>query len=451
MATGEPDRYFTVHPGDSRRLDLLLSKKSSPSDPLLTCTITSPPYANLKNYGHPDQVGWGQDYGDYLADCRGIFRSIYRHTRHDGSMWVIADTLLDQDSNGNGSAVRTLPFDLAKEAEEVGWRLRDIIVWEKHKTLPWSRRGTLRNSFEYILLLVKSNDYKYHVDRLRDPVDLAQWWVKWPERYNPLGKVPTNVWSIPIPQQGTWGATQIQHACPLPPNLVERLIFLSTDEGDVVFDPFAGSGSVVAEAERLGRRGLGIEIVDKNVRAYQKSVRPEILDRRGKDELAERLERSRALRQTIVRLRTLKLAKVVASELVKRSTEEWRPQSVIALLESESINNDGHISITARYVVVIDKPREIREQIKQTLKDMMVDKPMSQFGIAPDFVVVAPRGVKAAIPADTPLYLYELGHTWNSSGPVDIKTLLGLPPAGRSKYPPVAGNVEVNVDPGPRR
>ncbi len=153
-----------------------------------------------------------------------------------------------------------LPFELAQEAEACGWILRDVIVWEKDKTRPWSSRGRLRNSFEYVLFFVKSSRFKYYVERLREPLALKRWWVRYPERYNPEGKAPSNVWRAAIPVQGSWANTAIQHACPLPPDLVERMLLLSTDLGDVVLDPFAGSGVVVAEAERLRRRGVGVEL-----------------------------------------------------------------------------------------------------------------------------------------------------------------------------------------------
>src|SRR5207245_517741 len=80
------------------------------------------------------------------------------------------------------------------------------------------------------------------------------------------------------------------HMCPLPPDLVERLILLSTDPGDVIFDPFAGAGVVVAEAQRLGRRGLGIELVERDVRAYAKTTLPEIMKRNNDADLARRQE-----------------------------------------------------------------------------------------------------------------------------------------------------------------
>src|SRR5439155_7245663 len=256
-----PEGFFAVRQGDARLMDVLFAQAYV--SPLVTCTITSPPYGDLKNYGHPDQIGWGQSHDEYLVEMRRIFRSIHRHTRDDGSMWVIADTLRPREQNGSIWRMEPLPFQLTQEARDAGWMLRDIIIWEKNKTLPWSGRGRLRNAFEYVLLFVKSESFKFHVDRVRDRVRLEQWWVKWPERYNPLGKVPTNVWRIPIPVQGAWKNTDVEHMCPLPPDLVERLILLSSDPGDVVFDPFAGAGVVVAEAQRLGRRGLGIELVER--------------------------------------------------------------------------------------------------------------------------------------------------------------------------------------------
>jgi hypothetical protein len=95
-----PSSFFTVHPGDARRLELILSRYSSPSQPLLTSTITSPPYGGLKDYGHPAQIGYGQPFDEYLLDMRRIFRAIYRHTRPSCSMWVVADTLR-QKTPGN--------------------------------------------------------------------------------------------------------------------------------------------------------------------------------------------------------------------------------------------------------------------------------------------------------------------------------------------------------------
>src|SRR5438876_5336969 len=141
-----PPGFWTVHQGDARKLEILLQAYSTSSEPLITCTITSPPYWKLKDYGHGDQIGWGQDYEDYLIDCRRILRALFRHTRSDGSLWLVADTLTKKESQH--SRVQPLPFDLMVQAEVAGWILRDLVIWKKDKTLPWSSKGRFRNTFE---------------------------------------------------------------------------------------------------------------------------------------------------------------------------------------------------------------------------------------------------------------------------------------------------------------
>src|SRR5690348_15987954 len=76
-----PDEFFTVHRWDARRLEMLLTRHSSRSRPLLMATVTSPPYAALKDYGHPDQIGYGQRPDEYRMEMRRVFRSVYRHTK----------------------------------------------------------------------------------------------------------------------------------------------------------------------------------------------------------------------------------------------------------------------------------------------------------------------------------------------------------------------------------
>src|SRR5262245_39514742 len=130
-----PPDLFRLHEGDARKLDQLLRPFSNEREPLLSCTITSPPYGNLKNYGHPDQIGWSQPYDAYLAELTGVFRTVARHTRDDGCLWVVVDTLRARDHSTTWP-LEPLPFHIAEEVSTVGWTLRDIIVWHKGKTLP---------------------------------------------------------------------------------------------------------------------------------------------------------------------------------------------------------------------------------------------------------------------------------------------------------------------------
>lgn len=446
MAAGDP--LFTVHQRDVRDASDLLHEVGG-GRPFITCTVTSPPYADLIDYGGAGQIGRGQTYDEYLNDCREVFTTTHRYTVDDGALWIVADTVYDQSKTP--SMMRALPFDLARVAQEAGWTLRETVVWDKEKTRPWSGRGRFRNTFEYVLFFVKTNAYKYHVDRLRDPIQLEQWWVQYPERYNPQGKAPTNLWRISIPVQGTWSNTAVQHACPLPPDLVERILLLSTDNGDVVYDPFAGSGTVVAEAERLERHGLGIELNSKYVVAYRNLVRPEILERRGDDVLQNRLAVGASLQETILNLRAVKYPKTLVKSYMKAHPDGPKPQCAIALAQPgrPDVLRNKHQLLEVTSVLVVSASQEERQNVQQHLKETAARQPLTGFGVDGDILVVAPGGAEDAIGA-AELYLYEHGRTWKAARTTTVADLLTQPASSkRGGYLPIASNVY--VDETPRR
>jgi len=448
---------FTVHQGDARHMARLLEKLDEPNGPPLTCTVTSPPYGQMKDYGHRDQIGFGQPYDEYMVEMRRIFRQVYQHTRADGSLWIVADTLRADGTTGNDGLppLEPLPFQLADQAADSGWILREVIIWQKHRTLPWSSGRRLRNAFEYVLLFAKSDEYKFRLDRIRETETLTDWWVKWPERYNPNGKVPTNVWDIPIPVQGSWKTPAVQHACPLPPALVERLILLSTDPGDIVFDPFAGTGVVVAEAECLGRRGLGIELNRRYVVAFSKAVRPAVLKRSAAESAAERAARTEALRQDIIRLRALKYPKVLFQELSKQPS--MRAPQLIALtlkpFKSDTLM-DASRPIKVQVVFAYDDATTSfdLDEANRQIKGVANRQPATKFGVASETIACRMKDFSSHVKKG-PYFLYEGGRTWTSSRRVRPKELANLetspPQRGRYTYPPLVANVEVHVDPRP--
>lgn len=453
---GAPSGIFKVHAGDARYMSRLLDRITKPNEPNLTCTITSPPYGAVKDYHHEDQIGWGQPYDEYLVEMRRIFRSVYRYTRPDGSLWVIADTLRSEDDRSGDlpQQMELLPFQLAEQASDVGWILRETLIWRKPKSMPWSSGRRFRNSFEYVLLFVKSSDYKFHSERLRDPANLSEWWVKWPERYNPSGKVPTNVWDIPILQQGTWRGTAAKHVCPLPPDLVERLVLLSTDENDIVFDPFAGTGVVVAEALRLGRQGIGIELNTRYVKLFD-VVTTEIAQR--PDRIQERMQQAQELHGRIVRLRALKYPKLLWQ---KFSKDEQFIQPNFILVQVGKISPDvmsepsKPLRVKTTFVYDSSNPAEL-ESVNIRLKELAALAPLTKFGITPEISAISYGDLSLHLKREK-LYLYEHGHTWDAVGPVRRDKLSALrPPSDGRKgdylYPPIVGSVEVHETPGPLR
>lgn len=293
---------------DSRKLDKKLEKDS------VDVIMTSPPYWDLKDYGTENQIGLDQKYDDYKKDVIRVLDKCYNITKKTGSMWIVVDTLK------KNREMITLPFDIVSELKEYQkntrgknerWFLQDIIIWQKDKTLPWSHKGKVRSIFEYILFFSKDKQqYKYYIDKIRDPVNLKKWWKSHPERYNPRGKVPTEIWKFDLITQG-WGEDWVKHACPFPIELVEKILLLTTKKGDVVFDPFAGSGMVLAVGDVMQRKYIGFDLNKDYRDMFYETLLPRV-----REKMEERKEEGLSLKKTqdelerkIIGLRKLKYAK----------------------------------------------------------------------------------------------------------------------------------------------
>lgn len=409
MEASDP-AFWTVHQGDARNLDTLLGRAAGrEGKPFLQTTITSPPYATLVDYGSDNQIGFGQSYEDYLESCKSIFQSVHRWTLETGSMWVIADSLLaKRPKGGSPSRFVPLPFELAAQAESVGWTLREVVIWRKDRTRPWSHHGKLRNGFEYVLFFVKSSNFIFNIDRLRDTGNLKSWWVKYPERHNPWGMSPDNVWEIPIPVQGSWNNAAFRHACPLPPELVRRMVLLSSEEGDVVFDPFAGSGAVVTGATQEGRRGLGLELNPEYVSLFREgapTVRKTKLESKPVSVMTQRL----------LELRMLKYPKELAKQVLRGGFTTSQVRAV--LMEVESVNyqpaRTGYGTIECS-VVVADEVSELeRARLSKLMLDVVCKAPLSKYGLGVKCNVVSVLDAGAKL-KDSQVSIYTKGRTWHA-------------------------------------
>jgi len=232
--------------------------------------LTSPPYFDVKNYENAErQIGYKQSYDEYLNDIALVLQNCYSISKDYTTLWLVMDTI-----NRKGITY-PLPFDIHKKLLDLNkgntWILRDVIIWNKYKNLPWHAKGRFKNQFEYILFFSKTDDYKYYLDRVREITDYKKWWLTYPERYNSNGKPPSNVWEFTIPIRG-WGNGCQNHFCPFPFPLIERILSISSDENDVIFDPFAGSGSVIAMAQQMNRRAIGFDINQRYKDQFEREV-----------------------------------------------------------------------------------------------------------------------------------------------------------------------------------
>jgi len=319
---------------DSRNIEKIFRKYNIGKPDLI---ITSPPYFDVKNYeGAKKQIGFGQDYGEYLKDIVTIFQKYYEASSPNATFWMIADTIK------KGGTTVPLPFDIHRELTDTfssTWKLKDLIIWNKTKNIPWNAKGRFKNHFEYIFFYVKNDRYKFNMDRIREIANLKKWWLTYPERYNPKGKAPSNLWEFITPIRG-WGNGYLNHFCPFPFPLVERIISISTDENDLVFDPFAGSGSVLAMAYVMNRNSVGIDINKR----YKENFKREVLvgaqkywDKRKK-ELRLIDEKIKLFVTTNMKLRKNKLGSI-AIQWMKQNFVN-RDNFIFIVLENEKNNKE---------------------------------------------------------------------------------------------------------------
>jgi len=361
-----------VYKKDARKLNEILNTK------IVDVTITSPPYFDLKDYGYKKQIGFGQEYSKYLEDLKLVFKNVYNCTKDTGSLWVIIDSFRRDNE------VIPLPFDVSNKLREIGWKLQEIIIWGKDKTVPWAHQGQMRNLFEYILLFSKEDKYNFFIDEVRDFHSLKKWWVKYPERYNPNGKTPDGIWHFDIPLQGSWGKGFIKHFCPLPEEMIAQILKISTKEGDLVLDPFAGSGAVLAKADNMGRKYVGFELNAGYIKMFKN-----YLKETGEQKREKFIEqKSKQLSQTefnslILDLRALKYPKLI---LKKLPAEKASQISRIYVEKSNQKATKKNALCVIKYIFFVRKECKESELIG-LLTNLSVNPPLSKFGIEPIFVV----------------------------------------------------------------
>ncbi len=360
------NKLCDIHQYDARKIDELIK------EPIVDVTVTSPPYFDMKDYGYKEQIGFGQSYKEYLDDIGTVFRSIYACTKSTGSLWVIVDAL-----RKDGEII-ALPFDIANKIKEAGWIFREIIIWEKDKTVPWTHKGQMRNSFEYILMFSKTDDYKFFIDKIRDYEVLKSWWIRYPERYNPKGKTPDGIWHYPIPTQGSWGNGYIRHFCPLPEDLVARILTLSTEEKDVVLDPFSGSGTVLAKALNMNRRYIGTELNSEYISMFKNYIKNTNTKKHSEYEKEKKyLVNQMDFEKIILQLRALKYARILLKKIGDQDAMIVQKIKVEKSSEKRLKKN----SVDSYMYTILLSTLEEKEKIEKIINALISKAPLSKFGI----------------------------------------------------------------------
>lgn len=367
--------------------------------------ITSPPYLDMHDYGNASLIGLrGQDIGDYLSQMTGLLLDCFQISAQDATLWLVAGSV-----RRNGRLL-ALPDKLTNCAEQAGWTLRESITWDKQKALPWTHHGELRDITEQVLLFSKTSAFRFDATELRSPIPNSVWWRRYPERYSPYGRLPTNLWSIPIPTQGSWTGVR-SHLCPFPEELTYRMLSLTTAKGDTVLDPLAGIGSVPAMAEAMGRIGYGLELTHEYAAMYERTYQSatEFLSRIDDDDCQRE-----SFRRIIVELRLLKFAKLLGKQL----TEAGFAVSWVRVNESRHSPAQDHQVATGDFEVVLNN-ESMREGALAAAFRAVGRRPLSKFGIEARVDLVNEEE------AEIHGHWYSSGRFWNA--PCAHRPLAGEP------------------------
>ncbi len=231
---------------------------SAVEDGSVQSVVTSPPYWDLKDYGHEQQIGTtDESYDEYHDRLQSVWTACYDALCPSGTLWIVVDTVMDRGD------LQLLPYHVVQRAEEVGFRLQDIVKWYKPTAIAGMSDRNVVNKKEYVLFFSKHRDHKFrHRQPENGPEDPA---VSADHR---LG----NVWRFPV-KRGTAGQN-VLHKAPFPTALSDRITRLSTDPGDTVLDPFLGSGTTAVSALQLDRTCVGYELNDEFAPVVRRRLAP---------------------------------------------------------------------------------------------------------------------------------------------------------------------------------
>ena len=226
----------------------------------------------MRDYNHAEQIGAEASPEDYVRNLVQVFRQVRRALADDGTLWLnVGDGYARNGGTGrSGPNARVdntkkliqrrncrvpdcwglkdrdlmgLPWRVAFALQADGWLLRSKITWIKKAPMPESVKNRPSNATEEVFLFSKATRYYYDNRAVREEsgANLRNYWLLGPD------------------------ADGSPHPATFPRELARRCILLGSRPGDLILDPFSGSGTTGVAALELNRRALLIELVDDYV------------------------------------------------------------------------------------------------------------------------------------------------------------------------------------------
>ena len=275
--------------------------------------VTSPPYYGLRDYGGEQyQLGQEQTPEKFIENLVNVFKEVKNVLTDDGTLWVnLGDSYynyrpgkgqtypkqsvsktnqdLPESSAKRGTKLEGLkekdligiPWMFAFAMRADGWYLRQDIIWHKPNPMPESVRDRCTKAHEYIFLFSKQKNYYYDNEAIKEPAK------DWGTRDRTQGKYHNpgtglsphtgltksyekknkrSVWTVnKKPYKGAHFATY-------PEELIEPCILAGSDKGDIILDPFMGSGTTAVVAKKNSRSYIGCELHEDYGNLIQKRL-----------------------------------------------------------------------------------------------------------------------------------------------------------------------------------
>ncbi len=251
--------------------------KSLP-DGKIDLVFTSPPYESLRDYHGSDNL-FGDKYVDFITD---VGEEIYRLLRPGGSFVLNIQSQINKKTKERSLSVHKIVINLV---EKIGFSYIEPYIWAKTSSTPYKSNLRAYNAFEYCFWFSKgTKDMTFNIDNIRKPY--AESTIKRYEytvngnfgnnspdgkreygkskrkkvELHPKGSLPSNVITLP---QAT--GLNKKHPAKMQPKLAEFFIGAGSNPGDIILDPFTGSGTTLVEGLKYGVHTIGIELADEYI------------------------------------------------------------------------------------------------------------------------------------------------------------------------------------------
>ncbi len=268
----EQETYYRILQGNSAEvLEEEIARES------VDLVVTSPPYDTLRNYG-----GIGDTWNE--VTFREIACDLWRVLKPGGVVvWIV------NDKTENGSKTGT-SFKQALYFQSIGYKLNDVMIWRKTNPMPQVKQPRYTQCFEYMFVFSKGKPKTFNPIMRQTKFG--------GKNYNSTAKnmdgesgrhelnyivnseaVDYNVWDIAVSQNKT------SHPAVFPYEIPYRHIKTWSNEGDVVLDPFMGSGTTGLAALDLGRKFIGIELNEEYFKMSDKRLEEKFDELKKQDRL----------------------------------------------------------------------------------------------------------------------------------------------------------------------